>query len=122
MRRGDMVYVPQQSERLIYVMGQVNKPGAYELTPNMSFLEALADAGGPSDNAAPTQIVLARPREHLQQVIDVKTMVGGDGKANYSLEKGDIVYVPKSGIAKVGFVLQQLSPLTQSLLFAAAIF
>jgi polysaccharide biosynthesis/export protein len=122
MRRDDMVYVPQRSEQLIYVMGQVTKPGAYELTPNMSFLDALAQAGGPSDNAKPSQIVFARPRENIQQIIDFKNFIGGNGEANYTLKEGDIIYVPKSGIAKVGYVLQQLSPLTSSLLFGAAIF
>ena len=122
MRRGDMVYVPQRSEQLIYVMGQVTKPGAYELTPNMSFLDALALVGGPSDAAKPTQIVFARPRQNIQQVVDFKKFVGGDGAANYRLEQGDIIFVPKSGLAKVGYVLQQLSPLTSSLILGAALF
>ena len=121
MQRGDYVYVPDPSDQLVYVMGQVNKPGAYPLTPNMSFLDALAEAGGPSDAGQPKQIVLARPRDHLQQIINLKTFVGGNGDANYSLQEGDIIYVPKNGIAKVGYVLQQFSPMT-SILFAAAIF
>ncbi len=122
MQRGDYVYVPDPSDQLIYVMGQVNKPGAYPLTPNMSFLDALAQAGGPSDAGKPSEIVLARPRKNLQQVVNLNTFLVGNGDANYSLEEGDIVYVPKSGIAKVGYVLQQLNPLTSTVLFAAAIF
>jgi polysaccharide export outer membrane protein len=121
MQRGDYVYVPDPSDQLVYVMGQVNKPGAYPLTPNMSFLDAIALAGGPSDTGQPGQIVLARPRDHLQQVVDLKTFLGGNGEANYSLEEGDIIYVPKNGVAKVGYVLQQLNPLS-TLFFAAAIF
>lgn len=122
MRRGDYVYVPDSSDQLVYVMGQVNKPGAYQLTPNMSFLDALAQAGGPSDAGQPSKIVLARPRENLQQVIDLKTFLGGNGDGNYALKEGDIIYVPKSGIAKVGYVLQQINPITSSLLVGAAIF
>jgi polysaccharide export outer membrane protein len=122
MQRGDYVYVPDPSDQLVYVMGQVSKPGAYPLTPNMSFLDALAQAGGPSDAAQPSQIVLARPRKNLQQVVDLKTFLGGDGAANYSLEEGDIIYVPKSGIAKLGYVLQQINPMTSTLLFGAALF
>jgi polysaccharide export outer membrane protein len=122
MQRGDYVYVPDPSDQLVYVMGQVSKPGAYPLTPNMSFLDALAQAGGPSDAAQPSQIVLARPRKNLQQVVDLKTFLGGDGAANYSLEEGDIIYVPKSGIAKLGYVLQQINPITSTLLFGAALF
>jgi len=54
--------------------------------------------------------------------VDLKTFLGGDGAANYSLEEGDIIYVPKSGIAKLGYVLQQINPITSSLLFGAALF
>lgn len=120
--RGDYVYVPDPSDQLVYVLGQVNKPGAYALTPNMSFLAALAEAGGPSDAAKPSQIVLARPRDNRQQVIDLAAFLAGNGAANYSLEEGDIIYVPKSGLATMGYVLQQLNPITSTLLVGAALF
>jgi polysaccharide biosynthesis/export protein len=121
MQRGDYVYVPSPSDQLVYVMGQVNKPGAYPLTPNMSFLDAIAQAGGPSDAGQPAKIVLARPSDHLQKVVDLKNFLAGNGEANYSLKEGDIIYVPKNGVAKVGYVLQQLNPLS-TLFFAAAVF
>jgi polysaccharide export outer membrane protein len=122
LHRGDLIYVPDSSDNLVYVMGQVSKPGAYELSSNMSFLDALAMAGGPNDNAQPGKIVLARPSQNLQQTIDLQQFIKGGGDANYALEQGDILYVPKSGIASLGYVLQQISPLTQAALFAAAIF
>ena len=107
---------------LVYVMGQVSKPGAFEMSSNMSFLDALALAGGPNDDAQRGKIVLARPNQNFQQVIDLNHLIQGGGDANYVLEQGDIIYVPKSGIAALGYVLQQISPLTQSALFAAALF
>jgi polysaccharide biosynthesis/export protein len=122
LRRGDIVYVPDPSDQLVYVMGQVTKPGAYQFTPNMSFLDALAQAGGPNDAAQQSKIVLARPRENSQQVIDLKTFLAGNGDRNYALKDGDIIYVPKNGISKVGYVLQQLNPITSTAILAAAIF
>jgi polysaccharide biosynthesis/export protein len=122
LQRGDYIYVPEPTDQLVYVMGQVNKPGAFELTPGMSFLDALAQAGGPSDAGQPAKIVLARPRENMQQVIDLKTFLASRGDNNYTLQEGDIIYVPKSGIAKVGYVLQQINPITSTLIFGAALF
>jgi polysaccharide biosynthesis/export protein len=121
LHRGDLIYVPDANDQLVYVMGQVTKPGAYELSANMSFLDALAMAGGPNDNAQPGKIVLARPSQNLQQVIDLKQFIKGSSDSNFVLEQGDIVYVPKSGIAAVGYVLQQLNPLTQAVLFGAVL-
>lgn len=122
LRRNDVVYVPNPSDQLIFVMGQVSKPGAYPLTPDMSFLEALATAGGPTDAAQPKEIILVRPEQHLQQIVNLNDYLNGKDVQNYTLNRGDIVYVPKNGIAKFGWVLQQLNPLTSNLIFGAALF
>jgi polysaccharide biosynthesis/export protein len=54
LRRGDVVYIPDADDQLVYVMGEVNKPGAYRLTPDMSFMDAVAQAGGPPSTAPGT--------------------------------------------------------------------
>jgi len=118
LQRNDLVYVPDPDDELIYVMGQVKNPGPYPLTANMSFLEALSRAGGPNDSAQQGKIVLAR--KNSEQVIDLEEFVKKGG-TNSELEPGDIVYVPKSGIASVGYVLQQLNPLTTMALFGGAL-
>jgi polysaccharide biosynthesis/export protein len=122
LHRNDVIYVPYMVDNVVYVMGQVTKPGAYVVTPNMSVVQALGEAGGPNDNAKPSEIVLARPSQNMQKVIDLNRVVKGNGDSNYLLQAGDIVYVPKRGIAKVGYVLQQLNPLTQTLFVGAAVF
>jgi polysaccharide export outer membrane protein len=85
----------------------------------MSFLEALARAGGPNDSAQQGKIVLARPSKNSEQVIDLENFVKQAG-TNSQLEAGDIVYVPKSGLAQLGYVMQQINPITSMLLFGAA--
>ena len=65
------------------------------------------------------KIALARPSQNLQKEINLDDLLKGDGSSNYSVEPGDIVYVPKRGLAKLGYVFQQVSPITQMLMFAA---
>ena len=117
--RNDLVFVPDPDDSLVYVMGQVKNPGPYTLTANMSFLEALSRAGGPNDNAAQGKIVLARPSKNSEQVIDLENFVKQSG-TNAQLEPGDIVYVPKSGLAQLGYVMQQINPITSMMVFGAA--
>src|SRR5271163_3200403 len=100
LQRNDLVFVPDPDDELVYVMGQVKNPGPYPLTANMSFLEALTRAGGPNDNAAQGKIVLARPSKNTEQVVDLEGDIRKGG-TNYQLEPGDIVYVPKSGLAQL---------------------
>jgi polysaccharide biosynthesis/export protein len=122
LHRNDVIYVPYAVDNVVYVMGQVTKPGAFEVTPNMSVVQALSEAGGLNDNAKPSEIVLARPSQNMQKVINLTQMINGNSDSNYLLQVGDIVYVPKRGVAKVGYVLQQLNPLTQTIFVGAALF
>jgi polysaccharide export outer membrane protein len=119
LQPNDVVYVPYNVDNVVYVMGQVAKPGAYPVSPNMSVVQALAQAGGPTDNAGTSKVSLARPSQNLEKDIDLDNLVKGDGATNYSVEPGDIVYVPKRGLAKLGYVFQQISPITQMIMFAA---
>jgi polysaccharide export outer membrane protein len=122
LHRNDVIYVAYTVDNVVYVMGQVAKPGAYPITPNMSLMQALADAGGPTDNATPGKVALARPSLRMQKMISLDEVEKGDGDSNYALEAGDIVYVPKRGLAKLGYFLQQITPLTSTLFVGAALF
>jgi polysaccharide biosynthesis/export protein len=122
LRRGDVIYIPDADDQLIYVMGEVAKPGAYRLTPDMSFMDALAQAGGPTNSGAKNRVVLARPAIGIQKTIDINEYLKARGEHNYTLEEGDIIYVPQSGMAKFGYFMQQFTPLTQTMLFAVGLF
>ncbi|HKD68693.1 MAG TPA: polysaccharide biosynthesis/export family protein [Candidatus Binataceae bacterium] len=122
MRRGDIIYIPDADDQLIYVMGEVNKPGAYRLTPDMSFMDAVAQAGGLTVNGARNRVVLARPSIGVQKTIDINEYLRARGEHNYMLEEGDVIYVPQSRMAKVGYFLSQFTPVTQTMLFAVGMF
>jgi polysaccharide export outer membrane protein len=88
----------------------------------MSFMDALAQAGGPTDTGAKDRVVLARPSIGIQKTIDFNEYLAARGEHNYMLEEGDVVYVPKSTMAKVGYFVAQFTGMTQTLLFAATVF
>ena len=54
------VIVKNMPGRQVYVQGQVNRPGAFPLEPGMTALQALADAGGLTPEAADDDVVLIR--------------------------------------------------------------
>lgn len=116
----DLIYIPDSDDTLVYVMGYVEKPGAYRLTPDMTFLDALAQAGGPNEDAKTSSMVLARPRKGARILIDLENFTEGDARQDYKLEEGDIIYVPSSVIADVGYTFNKLSPLTGFIIFTQA--
>ncbi len=115
LKRNDIVYIPELREKLIYVLGAVNKPGAFPLTVNASFLEMLAKAGGPSREAAPSKINIIRPSEKINAAINLNDLLNGDSKVNISLQENDIVYVPTNMLAKVNYTFGFLNPFSQIL-------
>jgi polysaccharide biosynthesis/export protein len=112
LRRDDIVYVPDADDQLVYVLGEVKIPGAIHLTPDMSFLDALSLAGGPTVDASDSKIHLIRPSRELNREIKLDQLLHPDPTQNIALEEGDIIYVPKSRIGKVGYLLQRLGTLS----------
>ncbi|WP_353571721.1 polysaccharide biosynthesis/export family protein [Candidatus Albibeggiatoa sp. nov. BB20] len=115
LKRNDIVYIPELREKLVYVLGAVNKPGAFPLTANTSFLEMLAKAGGPSRDAAPSKINIIRPSEKVNTAIDLDDLLEGDNKVNISLQENDIIYVPTNMLSKVNYAFGFLTPFSQIL-------
>ncbi len=108
----DVVYLPDADDQLVYVLGFVKNPGAFRLTPAMSFLDALSLAGGPTEDAALTKLELIRNGKGMQRQVPLKELLAGKGEYNLSLEEGDIIYAPPRGMEKFGYVIQKLTPLT----------
>jgi len=110
LKANDLVYIPDSFDTLVYVLGSVHKPGAYRLTPDMSLLDALAQAGGPNEDAQDRAIAIYRPSAEAIDKAPLATLLTREKMVNYALEEGDIIYVPKSGIAETGYFIRQIFP------------
>jgi polysaccharide export outer membrane protein len=121
MKKGDVVFIPDSSETAVYVLGAVGKPGSYRLTPRMTLLDALAQAGGSTENANPSSIGVYRAGAQRIEVFDFAALIDPSRAVNYALEDGDVVYVPNNAVADIGYVLRQLAPAVSVLTFGAGI-
>lgn len=91
----------------VYVLGEVQMPGAYPLEPGDGVLELLSKAGGISNQAHARSMSLVRPprlfadrtAEHDIVTIDIRTLIkpGKQREQPASLQAGDILYVPSKG-------------------------
>lgn len=85
--------------------GEVLRPGKYELRGDKTITEALAIAGGLTQQSKHSQVVLFRhvsPELVETKVIDVKHMLKhGSLREDISLQPGDYIYVPRSVISKI---------------------
>ena len=85
--------------------GEVTRPGKYELRGDLTVNEALAVAGGLTQQARHSQVVLFRrvSRDVAEaHLIDVKKMLHSRNlREDWHLQPGDFIFVPQSRISKV---------------------
>jgi polysaccharide export outer membrane protein len=121
MKKGDIVFIPDSSDTAVYVLGQVPKPGSYRLTPRMTVLDALAQAGGPNEDGQPREIGLYRAGAQKIEVIAFADLINPARTANYGLEDGDVIFIPRSNLAEFGYFMRQISPGLSVLSFGMAL-
>jgi polysaccharide export outer membrane protein len=99
------IIVEMYSDRLVYVLGEVARPGAFEVERGMTATQAIAQAGGPTTIGKLTDVVLIRretPYKATGAKLDLERFLKeGDFKADAYLQAYDIVYVPRTKIGAV---------------------
>ena len=81
----------------VSVMGEVPKPGRYELRSRTTVLDVIALAGGLSQFASRGKIVVLRPDGQSQKRLPFnynKAISAGGEQENFYLQAGDIIVVP----------------------------
>jgi polysaccharide biosynthesis/export protein len=85
--------------------GAVARPGKYELRGDSTVTEGVAMAGGFTDQAKHSQVVLFRrisDERTEARVLNVKQMLNSRSLAeDFHLRAGDLVYVPQNWISKI---------------------
>lgn len=110
LQRNDVVYIPDASDTSVFVLGAVNQPGVFRLTPQMSFMDALGQAGGLTKEGNYHNIHLIRPNEKVNMQIDMDDLLEPQPALNVAIKEGDIIFVPRHSVSKVSYILQQISP------------
>ncbi len=91
------VIVSQINSQRIYILGEVNRAGAYPLLPNMTILQGLSSAGGFTQFANLKKIYMFR-MENGKQVkypFNYKDVISGKSPdENVMLKAGDTIVVP----------------------------
>jgi polysaccharide export outer membrane protein len=108
---GATVHLNNMPNRQIYVEGEVAKPGAFPLQPGMTAVQAVALAGGVTDNSDAEGTVLIR-RDACGQSqgskVDLSSAIKNPGSGeDVALMSHDIIVVPRSGIANADLWVKQ---------------
>jgi polysaccharide export outer membrane protein len=108
------VILEDHASSVVYIMGQVNRPGAYPLNRPVSVIEAISLAQG-TDNTADLErvVVMRRGAEKITgTMVNVSSMLNFEqGAKFFFIAKDDIVYVPKRQLASSVQFMQEIQQL-----------
>ena len=110
-KRGALVTVALAGAEspMITVLGEVRSPTSFALTRQMRISEALGTVGGPTLFANSDDIQVVRPGSPPKVIdIDLDAIRDGDLRTNVQLYAGDIIYVPPTVLASIGYAIQQV--------------
>jgi polysaccharide export outer membrane protein len=89
------VTVQDIRSRMVYITGEVQRPGAYPLIDTMNVVQLVARSGGPTDFAKKNQVYVLRATNGARVHVDYKKVLKGQSQEqNVQLAPGDTVVVP----------------------------
>jgi protein involved in polysaccharide export with SLBB domain len=107
------IRVVQIASRRIVILGEVYRVGVYDIPTDETALSALAIAGGPRGSALLWNVKIIRGGLDDPQVLTCnldKAMKQGDYAENIQLMPGDIIYVPRTLLARANDVIAKIAP------------
>ena len=86
-----------EAAELVFVLGEVRKPGTFRYEDKMTIVQAITLAGGLKNLAAKDRLILTRvvAGDEKKFVVPFKEISQGRS-SNVFLQPGDIVFVPES--------------------------
>ncbi|MEI8312038.1 MAG: SLBB domain-containing protein [Verrucomicrobiota bacterium] len=113
LQNGDVIFIPQSEDQIAFVLGEVKTPGVVPLRSQLTLMDAVMTAGGPTKGANMRDIFLVRQIDGKGVVerIDFKELVGhANFSKNYVLRAGDLIYLPETGLSKFNYFTSQIAP------------
>ena len=104
------VTVVDSPSQFVTIYGEVLRPGTFPLTTETRVSEAIGQVGGTRPFASLNRIRVIRTNGARTEVIEIrlKDIQRGDLSSNVVVEEGDLIVVPPTVLARVGYAFQML--------------
>lgn len=94
------ITIREYARRRFTVMGQVQKPGPFEISgnENVNLLQAIGMAGGFTRMANPSKITIKRTEKGQERIlqVDAKKMGHSESDRAFAIKSGDVIIVEES--------------------------
>lgn len=94
------VFIKEYHSMQIYLLGEIQKPGVYQLTGNSTLLELISQAGGVTEGGGDTLTIIRRASKGVETepiTMNLKKLLDGSNEGyNVTVMDGDTIYVPRA--------------------------
>lgn len=108
------VILYEAKDQFVYVLGEVNKPGAFEIRRPLTIGQTLALAGGTNSKSRITDIIIARQSDKglvIRKLNYKAVLEGKDARTTAALQPDDIIYVPRRPLSSDAEVSKEIGEL-----------
>jgi polysaccharide export outer membrane protein len=91
------VTVARLRRNQVFVVGEVLRPGSYQISAAGTTLSALYAAGGPTEQGSFRRILIRRGSALVDSVDLYDYLLEGNGRSDVRLQNGDVVFIPVHG-------------------------
>ena len=111
LKDGDTIFIPEDTKNKYFVLGEVMRPMMYRLKTNVTVIDAITTAGGPTPRGSLKNMYIIRgdPKSPQRIKVDIGKLVkSADLSQNLLLQPGDVIYVAESSKpdwSKIGNIL-----------------
>ena len=109
----DVIFIPSVEDKKVFVLGEVEKPGAFPMVPNMRLSHVLAQAGGAKITAVLESARIIRGDLNSPEIIAVdfqSLLEQGDVTQDLRLEVNDVVFLPRSAVGDWNAFMLKIRP------------
>lgn len=111
LQPGDHIHIPSGLSQEVYVLGEVTSPMVFAYQDRMALARTLSMSEGFTRDADLTRIHIIRGSlDHPAVTVSNYRQVLTGRERDTLLEPGDIVYVPPTGLATLGNVVDRILP------------
>ncbi|MGJ8455339.1 SLBB domain-containing protein [Pseudothermotoga sp. U03pept] len=103
VKPGDVVYVPPIEANIVYVLGQVSKPGVVKIDQYSTVLDVIMKSGGFTSRAITSKVYVFKGGPTGEPIVcDLSgTMRGKPTSSNPNVSPGDVIFVPDNPLMNV---------------------
>lgn len=104
------VSVVSSGSHFVTIFGEVASPGVFPLDTQTRVSEAIGRVGGPRPFASLSGVRIIRPTKGSARILKVHLgdIQDGNLSTDYVVEEGDLIVVPPTFLAKIGYAIQMV--------------